>query len=127
MKFTVKDNYVNGAFPFGNITISSYEDLGFLPTELLAASIASCSGLVFQSILRKQRIKVDLITIDVDMEQNEYEANRVEKVVLTFTVSGKNLDENILRKNLKLTSKYCTIVRSVERSIQVDKELIILD
>lgn len=126
LKFTVKDDYVNGSLPFGNLTISSYEDLGFLPTELLVASIASCSGLVFQSILKKQRVKLDLLTIDADVVQNPNEANRIEKVILTFTVKGKNLNKELLLRNLSLTSKYCTIIRSVDKNIDVDKKLVIL-
>lgn len=126
LKFTVKEGYVEGDFPFGDVPISSDSNLGILPTELLAASIASCSGLVFRSILKKQRINVDTVTIDVNMIQNANEANRVKKVILTYNVKGKNLHERKLLNSLLLTKKYCTVVRSIEKSIEVEKKLVIL-
>lgn len=77
MKLNVYEEMIDASLTSGNVPISSLTDQGFKPSELLVASIAGCTGLVFQSILKKQRIKTESITIETETIQNEKEANRI--------------------------------------------------
>ena len=79
------------------------------------------------SILKKQRLDFTEVTIDVEVERNKNEANRVVKMVLTFTVKGKQLNEKKLQRNLEITRRYCSMVRSVEESIDVVEKLTIVE
>ncbi|EAC3721155.1 OsmC family peroxiredoxin, partial [Listeria monocytogenes] len=52
--------------------------------------------------------------------------NRISAIHLHFKITGPILDPKALEKALKLTPKYCSMVRSVEKSILVDESLEIM-
>lgn len=123
MNFTITENGLSTHFEYGELHISGNEQHGFRPFQLLVSSIVGCSGSVFRKILTKQRIEVDDLTIKADVERNEQEANRIEKLTLTFIVKGKNLNRDRMEKNLAISRKNCSMVRSVEDSIDIVETL----
>lgn len=128
MKYVVKnEKHIEAELGFGNMVISSDDKTGFRPVELLVSSVAGCSGSIFYSILKKQRLEFSELTIDADIERNKDEANRVVKIVLYFTVKGKQLNEKKLRRNLAITRRYCGMLRSVEDSIVVEEKLTLIE
>lgn len=127
LKFTLNEDHMEATFNFGNLHISGNDAVGFRPVELLVSSIASCSGLVFHNILKKQRTEIDDLTIEADVERNEKNANRIEKITLHFTVKGSDLNEKKMQRNLTIAKKHCAMVQSVEGSIEVEETLTIID
>lgn len=123
MKFVITDREIKTEVGYGTLTISANEEEGFRPYQLLVASIAGCSASVFRTILHKQRIDFDEFIIEADVSRNEKEANRVEKIALTFKIKGNNLDEKKMERNLAITRKHCSMVRSVENSIEIVEKL----
>lgn len=123
MKFNLEENSMKTNVDFGSLQISGNEDHGFRPFQLMVASIVSCSGLVFSNILNKQRIEFEEMSITADVTRNEKEANRIEKITLTYILTGSNLDENKLNKSLVIAKKNCAMVRSVESSIVIEEHL----
>lgn len=93
MQFHFKENQVEASLQFGNLVISGDEQYGYRPYELLISSIAGCSGLVFKRIVTKQRLEIESLVIEAEVERNKNEANRVEKITLHFKVRGQNLNE----------------------------------
>lgn len=128
MKYVVKDeHYIEAELGHGKIVISSEKDVGFRPVEMLVSSIASCSGSVFYAILQKQRTEFSELSIEAEVERNKNEANRVVKIVMHYTVKGKQLNEKKLTRNLKITRRHCGMLRSVEESIDVIEQLHIIE
>src|SRR5690625_1563078 len=123
MRYVFHENNIEAEFGHGTLSIAKEAEFGFRPYQLLVSSIASCSGLVFKNILEKQRIQLEEFTISADVERNEHEANRIEKIVLTFHLKGKDLDENKLLRNLDLSRKHCSMIQSVEGSIHIEERL----
>lgn len=127
----MKFQFTNGKFEtqFGDerLTIARNNEEGIRPFQLLISSMAGCSGLVFNQIIEKQRIELDEFYISADYERNEAESNRVEKIILTFHVKGKDLNEEKLQRNLQLTRKNCAMIRSVDDSIEIIEQLNVLD
>lgn len=119
MHFTVTDTGVETDFPYGNLQISGDEEKGYRPFQLMIASIASCSGFVYKRILEKQRMKIDSIEIKAEVERNEKEANRIEKISLAFIVEGEELDLKKLENALTIARNNCGMVRSVEDAITI--------
>jgi len=119
MHFTVTDTGVETDFPYGNLQISGDEEKGYRPFQLMIASIASCSGFVYKRILEKQRMKIDSIEIKAEVERNEKEANRLEKISLAFIVEGEELDLKKLENALTIARNNCGMVRSVEDAITI--------
>lgn len=114
---------MEASLQFGNLVISGDEQYGYRPYELLISSIAGCSGLVFKRIVTKQRLEIESLVIEAEVERNKNEANRVEKITLHFKVRGQNLNEKKLQRNLEISRKHCAMIRSVENSIEIVEQL----
>lgn len=114
------------AFGYGNLHISPDDTKGFRPFQLMVASIAGCSAGVFHKILVKQRINLEDFSVEADVERNEDEANRIEKISLHFKVTGTDLNEKKLQRNLEISRKNCSMVQSVQGSIEVEEKLTII-
>ncbi|GLB59922.1 OsmC family protein [Cytobacillus sp. NCCP-133] len=105
--------------PFGRLDVAGDEEYGFRPFQLLVASLAVCSGGVLRKIMKKMRMDFEDIQIKTRVERNPDIADRVEKVHIHFLIKGNDLNEAKLHKALELTRKNCSMVRSVEGSIDV--------
>lgn len=123
MQFHIHDKTVSTDLPFGELTISGNEAYGFRPFQLLVSSIASCSGMVFRTILEKQRVELEELIIETKVERNAEEAHKIEKIMLHFIVKGKNLNEQKLLRNLGVARRNCAMIRSVEDSITIEETL----
>lgn len=125
MKYVFHENNIEAELGHGTLSIAKEAESGFRPVELLISSIASCSGFVFQNILKKQRIQIEEFVITAEVERNEDKANRVEKIILIFHVKGNELNEKKLQRNLDVSRKYCGMIQSVEGSIDIEERLLI--
>lgn len=127
LKYVFNENNFEANFKSGRLHISGDEEYGIRPFQLLVSSIASCSGLVFSKILSKQRIAFESLEIEAEVERNPDLANKIEKISLFFKVTGKDLNEKRLLKNLSISRKNCSMVRSVEESILIEENLEIIN
>ncbi|MBF2350383.1 OsmC family protein [Listeria marthii] len=117
--------YTENGFDTGGFLIDE-KMTNYSPADLMLMSIASCSAIVFRNILRKKRVEFSDLWIDATMERIPEEENRISAIHLHFKITGSELDPKALEKALKLTPKYCSMVRSVENSIIVDESLEIM-
>jgi uncharacterized OsmC-like protein len=105
---------------FGKLTISGDETKGFRPYQLLVSSLVGCSGGVLRKVLEKMRMPVEEMEIDVlEVVRNPEEASRLEKVHIHFKLKGSNLDATKMDRAMALTKKNCSMVRSVDQSMEV--------
>ncbi|MFD1031381.1 OsmC family protein [Metaplanococcus flavidus] len=119
MKFFMTENGFSGDLPFGELAVSTNEEQGFRPYQLLIASLAVCSAGVMRKILEKQRMPAEDIQVDVkEIVRIDEEAGRVSKVHLHFLIKGK-IDDSKMPRVVELTRKNCSMVRSVENSIEI--------
>ncbi|ANU12414.1 OsmC/Ohr family protein [Planococcus halocryophilus Or1] len=119
MNFSMNENGFTGHLPFGDLQISSNEEHGFRPYQLLVSSLAICSGGVMRKVFDKMRMSFEDIQIEVkEVVRNDEVAGRVEKVHLHFIITGDIKDEKMPRI-LELTRKNCSMVQSVQDSIEV--------
>lgn len=120
MKFNFKDSgALEAEFEYGKLDISSNSELGFRPVQLLVSSLVGCSGGLLKKVMEKKRIAFDTIKMEVEIERNEEEANKVTKIVLHFIVFGKNLSISKVQKSLDLAIKNCAMIQSVNSAIEV--------
>ncbi|MBC1988334.1 OsmC family protein [Listeria sp. FSL L7-0478] len=117
--------YTENGFDTGDFLIDD-KRTNYSPADLMLISIASCSAIVFRNILKKKRVEFSDLWIDATMERIPEEENRISAIHLHFKITGDNLEPKPLEKALKLTPKYCSMVRSVEKSILVDESLEIM-
>lgn len=127
MEFKMKDVGFTTQLEYGTLHVSGNENHGFRPYQLMASSIAVCSGGVLRTILEKRRMPIEDMTIKVDVIRNEEEANRIEEIHLHFIIKGKGLDETKVEKSMELAYKNCSMVQSVKDSILVKETFEIID
>lgn len=105
---------------FGKLTISGDETKGFRPYQLLVSSLVGCSGGVLRKVCEKMRMPIEDMEIEVlEVLRNPEEASRLEKVHIHFKLRGDQLEETKVEKAMNLTKKNCSMVRSVDQSIEV--------
>ncbi|AYC30241.1 OsmC family protein [Paenisporosarcina cavernae] len=120
MHFVMNENGFSTELEFGKLEVSSNEEFGFRPYQLLVSSLAVCSGGVLKQICEKMRTPLHSMDIEVkEVVRNPDVANRVEKVHLHFKLSGEDLSKDKLPRIMELTKKNCSMVQSVVGSIDV--------
>jgi putative redox protein len=122
----MEENGFKSDLEFGELYVSGNEEFGFRPYQLLVASIAVCSGGVLRKILLKKKMTIEDITIDTSVERNETKANRIEKVIIHYTIKGQNLKSEQIEKAIHLARKNCPMVQSVEGSIEVEETFVLI-
>lgn len=125
MEFRMTEKGFQTDAPFGVLDVSSDENAGFRPYQLMVASLAGCSGSVLRKVLAKKRLSYEDIRIEAQVERNPQQADRIEKVHLHFTLKG-NLDEEKVRKSLEVTKRNCSMVQSVMNSVEVTETFTIV-
>ncbi|UOQ84560.1 OsmC family protein [Gracilibacillus salinarum] len=123
MEFYLTEGGVRTQLPFGELEISGNEELGFRPFQLMIASVAGCSASVFRKVLQKKRIEIDDLQITADVERSSEEANKITAIQLHFVVKGRNLKHDLLEKSLQVARKNCSMVRTIEDSVDIKETL----
>ncbi|RAZ66019.1 OsmC family protein [Planococcus maitriensis] len=119
MKFSMNEHGFTGHLPFGELHVSTDEEYGFRPYQLLVSSLAICSAGIIRKVLEKKRMPAEDIEVEVkEVVRIDEEAGRVAKVHLHFRIKG-DIEEEKMPRVMELTRKNCSMVRSVENSIEV--------
>jgi putative redox protein len=91
---------------------------GPMLTLLLAA--AGCSGSDVVVILRKMRVELRQLRIEVSGVRREQEPRRYTAVHLEYRLSGDGLDEGRSRRAIDLSlEKYCSVIASLAPDIKI--------
>lgn len=119
MKFIMKEHGFETEVEYGKLQVCGDEKYGFRPYQLLISAIAVCSGGVLRQVLTKKRLSYSDITVTTDYERDEKKANSIKKVHMHFIIAGSGLTEEVIEKCLHVTRKNCSMVQSVEGSIEI--------
>ncbi|ARJ38941.1 osmotically inducible protein C [Sporosarcina sp. P21c] len=122
MKFYMTEHGFDTETEFGTLHISSNEEKGFRPYQLMVASIAVCGGGVMRKVLDKMRLPAEDIAIDVkEVVRSQDDASRLLKIHLHFTIIGSDVTEEKMPRVMMLTEKNCSMLQSVMGCIDVVK------
>jgi putative redox protein len=112
--------FVGGA-PEGPVTSIDGDNAaapGPMLTLLLAA--ASCSGSDVVIILKKMRIELHELRIEVAGQRREQEPRRYTAIHLNYHVGGKGLDKDKANRAVDLSvKKYCSVIHSLAPDIAI--------
>lgn len=112
---------------YGELSISPDSEYGFRPFQLMIASIAGCSLAALKTVISRMRLDFSDMKVSVEIERNEKEANRIEKIHLHFSINGKNLLQEKIEKAGVIARKHCSMVQSVQDSIHVTESFEIIN
>lgn len=112
--------FVGGApdGPHTNIDGDNAAAPGPMLTLLLAA--ASCSGSDVVIILKKMRIELQELRIEVAGQRREQEPRRYTAIHLDYHIAGKGLDTDKANRAVDLSvKKYCSVIHSLAPDIAI--------
>ncbi len=122
-QFHMNEDGFQTSVNYGDLQVSSQDENGYRPYEMMVSSVAGCSGLVLKRILEKMRIPFSDIQVTASMVRNPDIVNRIEKMDLTFTVISTDASDKKLEKALELTHKNCGMIQSVKDSILITESI----
>lgn len=110
--------------PGGKVTTSLSEDSGLSPKALMLDALVGCTGIDLVSLVGKMRLDVKDIHIDAVGHLTEEHPKYYDKVQVTYSFYGENLDEERLSKAVELSSeKYCGVMEMFRQFADVTIEV----
>jgi putative redox protein len=95
-------------------------DTAIRPSELLLVGLGGCTGMDVISILRKKRQPVTGLEISIKGEKADNHPKRYTDVEVEFTVTGKGVDEEAVKRAVELSmERYCSVKATFEGSAKV--------
>ena len=126
MNFKMKEVGFSTQLEHGELHVAGNEEYGFRPYQLMVSSIVVCSGGVLRKILKKKRMEIEDLSMTADVIRNEEEANRIEKIHISYKIKGKNLQENKIQQAIEIAKKNCSMYQTVKDSIEVTETVEII-
>ncbi|WP_019807422.1 OsmC family protein [Saccharomonospora halophila] len=111
----------------GTLPLSSNDDAGFSPVELLLAAIGGCTAVDTDVVTSRRAEPTEFtVTVSGDKIQDKETGNRMENLAVTFRVAFPEGDDGdrareVLPRTVRLShDKLCTVSRTVELGTPVD-------
>ncbi|MTD42050.1 OsmC family peroxiredoxin [Erwinia sp. CPCC 100877] len=96
------------------------KDIGFSPVELLVASIGACGAYVYEQILTNSHIDFTIENVQISYERTEEKpAKPLSQVSILFSVRVVEEAQGKAERALKLISKNCPVIQSLDPEIVV--------
>jgi len=100
------------------------ENKGLGPKALMLSSLAGCSGLDVVSLLKKMRAEVADFKMVVHAELTEEHPKYYHKVAVEYHFYGSNLQEDKIKKAVKLSiDQYCGVMEMFRQFAKVTTEV----
>lgn len=94
------------------------------PMLQLLMAAAACSGADVADILRKMRVELGRLEIEVTGERREEHPRRYLSLHYVFRMAGEGLDDAKARRAIELSlTKYCSVIHSLNPDIPVTYDL----
>ena len=94
---------------------------GVRPMEMIALGLAGCTAMDVLSILRKKRQEVTQFEVRVDAPRSADYPKVFTNAVITYVVTGKNIDETAVLRSMELTAtKYCPAQIMLQQAFPMD-------
>jgi putative redox protein len=101
-------------------------ELGFQPLQLFAVGLVGCTGMDVISILQKKRVEVTDFEVSAEIEQAEEHPKIFTKILLTYKVTGKNIDQKDVERAVDLSeNKYCPAQAMLKETAEISHKIII--
>lgn len=95
--------------------------VGIRPMEMIAFGLAGCTAMDVLSILQKKRQQVTQFEVRIDAPRSPEYPKVFTSAVITYVVTGRNIDENAVLRAIELTvTKYCPAQIMLQRAFPMD-------
>lgn len=104
------------------------EGQGARPMELLLIALGGCTGMDVVSILKKMRQELTDYRIRVRGERAADHPRAYTHITVEHIIRGRNLNPELVEKAVRLSeTKYCSVMASINRTVQVEVKTTIVD
>jgi putative redox protein len=94
---------------------------GVRPMEMIALGLAGCTAMDILSILQKKRQTVTDFEVIVEAPRSAEYPKVFISAVLTYIVTGKNIDEAAVLRSIELSAtKYCPVLFMLAQAFPMD-------
>jgi putative redox protein len=95
--------------------------------DALLLACAGCAGADVVSILKKMKVGLETVSIDVVGERRSDHPKRYVAIKYVFRFAGQGLEHSKAERAVSLSlDKYCSVLHSLSPDIQVDHEIELL-
>jgi len=128
-RFEAKNPDNGYAFSIGASKAIGGDESGFRPMQVMLASLGGCSGIDVINILKKLRVDFDSVDVGVEGDREAgKEPSPFTRVKLTFTVTGRSVEQVKVEKAVKLSvEKYCSAIASLNPTIVIESESVVVE
>lgn len=103
-------------------------DLGPRPKQLLLAGLIGCTGMDVMSILKKMKVELEDLDIEVESDNTTEHPKVYENIHLTYLFKGKNLPEDKIIRAVELSQeRYCGVSAMLKKVTSVTYEIKIVN
>ncbi len=113
----------------GTVSLDASEEFGgtgkgVRSKSLMLTSLAGCTGMDISSLVKKMRIPLEGVTIEVTGELTEEHPKTYHTTHIIYTFIGKELDKEKLKRVVDLTyTKYCGVIAMFKQISKVSFEI----
>lgn len=106
------------------VTIDGETTEGPSPMDLLLLALATCSGSDVVLILRKKRLDLKDLRVEVRGERRAEDPRRYVRIAVRYRVTAPGAAEPAVRQAIDLSvQKYCSVIHSLQSDIALSYEL----
>jgi putative redox protein len=107
-----------------SVVLSGQENgIGVSPSQMLLVALASCSSVDVVEILKKKRMKLNLLEVTTSGEQDPEPPWAYRKIHVKYRIGGEGLTEKAVAQAISLSQeKYCSVTAPVRGVAQITTE-----
>jgi putative redox protein len=108
------------------VTIDGDGNEGPSPMDTLLVALAGCTGSDVVVVLKKKRVDLRALRIEIKGERREQEPRRYSKIDIVYHVHAPGASEQAVRHAIDLSlQKYCSVSHSLNPDIPIGYELVL--
>jgi putative redox protein len=112
--------FMGSTEPGYDIEFDGNAQWGCKPTEALLLSLAACMGIDIVMILKKMRVQLATLKMDLTGERNPSPPQYYRAVEIVLHLGGKNLDAAKIDRAISLSkTTYCSVFNSLRRDLEL--------
>ncbi len=91
------------------------------PMQLLLAALGGCSTIDVLHILRKQRVELESLSLDIEGEREQVgECKLFRQIHLHFYAKGQEAQKDKVQRAIELSlEKYCSVAKTLESGAEI--------
>ena len=101
---------------------------GVSPSQMLLVALSACTAIDVLSIMEKKRKPLTMLEIFADGEQDPHPPWAYKKIILTFRVSGHELNDKAIAQAIELShDKFCSVAATIRGVADIETRFEIVD